>query len=136
VAGRALAAAEVIQDEGNLRLALGEVSQALVQAGDKEGLDRALTAAEAIQSQRYRAEALGGVMKAFVMIGQNERVLRALCLSLDAARRTGYSNVFEVVEQAADWLVTLDNGDTLMKIYQAIEEVDSWWRPSIDGPRG
>jgi hypothetical protein len=134
VVGRALAAAQTIQYESNKASALTRVSQALANTGDREGLGRALLVAEAIQEERYKAKALSGVTQAFIISGQNEMALRALFLSIDAARRAYRENVFDVVKQVAPWLARRDRGATLWKIYQSIEEVDSWWRPSRGGP--
>jgi hypothetical protein len=99
----------------------------MAQAGDKEGLNRAFAAVEAIQDERAKSSALSDVAQAMVQAGQYTMALQVLRNAFWTSRLAGRERMFSVLESGAGLLAEIDKGQTLWKIYEAIQEVDGWW---------
>jgi hypothetical protein len=48
---------------------------------------------------------------------------------LAEAFQKGRGGVFDVLSEGAPLLAAIDQGQTLWEVYQAIREVEAWWRP-------
>jgi hypothetical protein len=121
---RVIRQAKFIKDERYKVSALRGVAQALAQAGDVAGLERIVAAAEAI---RLRDIALSGVAQAMAQIGQHETARQHLRTAFTIARLARRASVFTVLGDAAPILAAVDQGQTLWRVYQAVQEVDGWW---------
>jgi len=106
---------------------LGGVAQAMAQAGDKKGLLQALAATDAIDAEYYKALALSTVAQAMAQVGQDTKALQVLRNAFRTSRLALRQSVFEVLKNGAGTLAAIDKGQTLGKIYEAIQEVDGWW---------
>jgi hypothetical protein len=111
--------------------ALSGVAQAELRA---RHIDRAMAlATDAIAA----IQAVGGTWQAPVILarisavlsgaGRSQEATRYLQLALTAARVEGRDSVFSVLGEIAAGLSADDNGQTLWRVFEAVEEVESWW---------
>ena len=91
-------------------------------------LDEALEIAESIVYKEDKAIALSSISQALTYIGQQEQALDVLQTAFTTARLAGRKYVFGVLERGAATLKAIDQGLTLWRVYEAVLEVDSWWK--------
>ena len=112
--------------------ALIKVIQVLSLIGERESAagtaGRALEAAKTLRDEWDRALALSGVARTLYQLDEGQRALRVLRDAFDHARLAGRDCVFEVLERAAFVLAAIDKGRTLWQVYEAVIEVESWWK--------
>jgi tetratricopeptide (TPR) repeat protein len=124
---RTLAVAQAIQDDKDKTSVLSAVARAMGESGDKESLNRAMAAAEAIQDEGYRTRVLNVVAHAMAQAGEYNKALQVLKEAFWISRRSGREGVFKALESGAGVLAFMGRGDTLRQVYEALQEVDSWW---------
>jgi hypothetical protein len=71
---------------------------------------------------------LGDVVQALAQVGKHERAMQPLRTAFAAACHAGRDSVFEVLKKGANILAVIDQGRTLLAIYEALCDVDRWWR--------
>jgi tetratricopeptide (TPR) repeat protein len=138
---QSLAASGVTVDLQAKLAALAEIARAMARVGRRE---EALEIAHHVSPQLSQVEddaetalVLDSVSRARTEVEVGTKAARqaratggdqrAFCAAFDTARRTSRGRVFEVLEQGADLLASLDRGQTLWEVYQAAMEAESWW---------
>jgi tetratricopeptide (TPR) repeat protein len=128
---RALAVAETIGTEASNAAALLSIAVAFAQAGRKERArqiaEHAVTTITRMQEPSEQAVALGALSNAFLQADANDRALEVAAMAFLAARRASRQTVFEVLGQSAAVIATIDQGETLVRLFGVLQEVDSWW---------
>jgi len=137
ILNKALAVAESIEDKGDKVRALDEIANAMAQVGD---FDRALTVAEMIEAFSIKVGTLSNLSQATAKLEEKEKAVNKLnktlpiwiaevALKQSADRDYMFQVLVEMVGlyvKAAP-IASIDRGQTLWKIYEAILEVDGWW---------
>jgi hypothetical protein len=132
ILNQALAVVDTIRNQHNQAVELGQTALILAQLGH---IDQALTIAEmnarvanlSISSQEILRTVLIQIGQDLTGVGQQEQALYVLRTACTRARQRGRSSVFSVLQASAVTLAAIDNGQILWYIYEAIQEVDSWW---------
>lgn len=126
---QALIAAVATGDDYGRACALGEMAQALAQAGAAEAAavaaQQALTATEVIEDARGRAESLGLIAQA--LTGSADRVLSVLVEAYLVTRSAGRESANSVLGEAVPTLVRGQRDQVLKDVYEQVVEVESWF---------
>jgi hypothetical protein len=83
-------------------------------------------AAEEIENNRSKADALGWVTGALAASGPREEAIPTLRAAFAAARSSGLHAVYNALEHGALTLAAVDHGCTLLRVFEATKDVDSW----------
>src|SRR5262249_12757522 len=117
--------------EASRALALRGVAGAFARVGENERAAevavQALAAAEMIEDTSTRAEALADVSRALTQAGQQEQALEVVQTAFTTARLVGRASLFTGLECAVSTLAAIDHGQTLWRVYEAVQEIESWW---------
>lgn len=128
---RALAVAEVLGTGTTNPAALARVSEALAQAGRKERAqqvaDHALASIEAMDQPLQQAFAFSALSDAFLKADAKGRAIDVATMAFMAARRTNRKTVFQVLESSAAVIAAIDQGETLRRVFEVVQEVEAWW---------
>jgi tetratricopeptide (TPR) repeat protein len=128
---RALAVAEVLGTETTNSVALPRISEALAQAGRKERArriaDRALASIKMMDQPMEQAVAFSGLSNAFLKVDAKGRAIEVATMAFMTARRTNRKTVFHVLESSAAVIAAIDEGETLRRVFEALQEVEAWW---------
>jgi len=120
----ALTLTEVIENPDWKDTTLRDIAQSMAQAGRFEG---ALSVASKIGDKSYKRQAMIGIVYALAQAGHHERALGLWRGELARARLAGRAEVFDVLQAGMSFIMSLDHGVTLWKIYEAVMEVEGWW---------
>jgi len=121
---QALSVAKVIANEETEAAILSSAAQALAQMGQ---IDRALVVTDMIKPKRDKGITLSLIAQVLNLAGQNEQAMNVTQATLAAARPTGRETVFEVMGYLTGILGSINEGQTLWRVYEAIQEIDGWW---------
>ncbi len=83
--------------------------------------------AQTISYEWSKASALSAVAQAMAQIGQDTKALQVLRNGFWTSRLAGREGLFYVLETGARALAIIDQGLTLRHVYEAVQDVDSWW---------
>jgi hypothetical protein len=86
----------------------------------------ALAAIEHEPDPLHRARVLARVARDLTNAGEATAAVRVLRAALDASRLAGREGVLEALELGASTLAAVDQGNTLMRVSEAVEDVDKW----------
>jgi hypothetical protein len=92
--------------------------------------NRALAVAKTIQDTGFKATRLSRAAQTLAQMEERDNAFPALRLASTRARMENRRKVFSILEEQADLLAALDQDATLWQVYEAIQEVDSWWGAS------
>jgi tetratricopeptide (TPR) repeat protein len=122
---QALEVVEMIEDAGDKATALGGVAAALVRIGQT---DRALEVVEMVADpvRKTSVLGLGETIRALTEKGCFDQAMQQFRKAL-AIARAGRGSVFAALECGAATLSSIDQGKSLWRVYEIIEEIDSWW---------
>jgi len=128
---QALQVAQMIEDPYAKAKALIKMAPALAQAGQ---IDQILKLVETIKSEDWKMGGEGGkvgvlsrIGQALTEVGQQKQALHVLRTAFARARHTGREGIFDVLKYAAVTLGAIDEGQTLWRVYETLQEVDNWW---------
>jgi hypothetical protein len=128
---RALAVAEVLGTETTNSVALPRISEALAQAGRKERAqqvaDHAPASIEAMDQPLEHAFAFSALSNAFLKADAKGRAIEVATMAFTAARRANRKTVFQVLESSAAVIAAIDQGETLRRVFEVLQEVEAWW---------
>jgi hypothetical protein len=131
---RSLAAAEATNFKESRAEALNTVAQGLNSIGERakaaEAARKALAAAEVVEDESSRTALLGAVATVLWEMEDRTGALRVFRLALQTGHTLGRPTVFKALQAQARHIASLHDGNTLWQIYQAVQEVDSWWSAS------
>jgi tetratricopeptide (TPR) repeat protein len=129
----ALGLAQSLKDSTDQARAWSELARALVALGDTM---RAANLAKEARSkltpnglQPDTATIQAHVAHSLDMAGLHDQALEALQSAVLQARYDGRDSVLEVLAEGAPILAALIGGETVWRLYEAIQEIDGWWSP-------
>jgi tetratricopeptide (TPR) repeat protein len=86
--------------------------------------------AEVIENPATRARSLIKAAWALAYVEEGERAASSLIAAVSSVRFVGRSSFFEMVQESIPLLYSIDEGQTLWHIHEALLEVDKWWSAS------
>jgi tetratricopeptide (TPR) repeat protein len=105
--------------------------QEILQQGDVDPatLQTLVTMARSLSTNYYRAETLGAAAAAWFRLGNVEEGLKMLDEGLDASSRSEWRDraVYETLASGAPALSSIAEGATILSVYDAAVELDTWW---------
>jgi tetratricopeptide (TPR) repeat protein len=120
-----------IQDPNTKTTALRDLTRAAKHLGDLQRASRfaelALATAEKITEPMYASSAFQDAMDAFANASLPERAVDVFNRACAIARLGGRELVFEVLQYQSPHLAGSDGAETLWKIFETIQTVDTWW---------
>ena len=124
----ALQSALVMQPGRLERLFLLRILADIAHGADSGVLDKCIQVAQTRQSRvMCRREVLCQMARALLVDCRLEEARRCFAQALMLARTDGKQWVFVVLAAAADALASLDNGHTLLLVYESLIDVETWW---------
>lgn len=94
-----------------------------------EIVDQSIADSEVNEKNPYeKAAALNKAAIALSAAGRQRESQLKLVSALVFAREWSRNTIFRAVEQNTETLVAIDQGETLWKIFEVIQEIDSWWK--------
>ena len=121
---RSLQLLSLIEDEYRKQSALYHISKVLLNNGDFE---QAIQIIEENGNNKIKAEILSDLIywnENLISLNQSEQVL---CKALFSARLAGREMILKTLKASLRLMFSLDQGQTLLGIYNAIIDVESWW---------
>jgi tetratricopeptide (TPR) repeat protein len=127
---RIIMVANTLAEEANSPAALQVLSELLSGAGELEqasrAASRALAAASKIETLPERVRGLAAAAGALVHAVPDGQSVKALAMAFTTARLHSRSAVFEVLELSSSLIGTIDDGLTLHRVREVVQEVDGW----------
>lgn len=77
-----------------------------------------------------RVRGLGRVLDVLAQIGRGQRGLAVWNEELAGARPAGREEIFRLIGAGALLIASMDRGETLRRVHQAVTAVEDWWRTS------
>jgi hypothetical protein len=121
---QAMIVAREIEDYQNSNGAIGNIAMVCVRAGEHA---LAFNTAHSIEYPPLKVIVLSDMAQALQSMGQQEQALAALHEALTIARITGRGIVIDLVQRGITTLSDIDQGKTLWRIYEVLQEIDGWW---------
>ncbi|MCZ7569918.1 MAG: hypothetical protein M5U01_15225 [Ardenticatenaceae bacterium] len=127
--GQALVAAEALSKDEDRAHVLGGMAEALIQARDPDGLNRLSEAAATIADEGARASGLSQIAGALIQVGATVQGWEVWRTAVVTAQPAGSRRLFEVLRRTSTCLATIDGGETLWQMLEAVQDVAGWWTP-------
>lgn len=121
---QALTIAREIEDHQISIGALGKIALCYIQIGEYE---QAFNTAHAIEYLPMKVIVLSDMAQTLHNLGQQKQALAALQEALTTARITGRGIMIDLVQRGITTLSDIDQGETLWRVYEVLQDIDGWW---------
>ncbi len=129
----AITAAELIEDESDQADTIVTVAQQLDQEQTAE-FDRLVEQVKASDAITLKAQVLCRLSELLTQKQAPEKGLDIWKAAFNGAETRGREEMWELLGTGAGTLAAVDGGATLWNIYQAVSQIETWWKPARPAP--